>query len=379
MHPTFMEDLSRNIYSRGNQFIQVILGPRQVGKTTGVLKFLKKYKHESLYVSADDLISPTSHWIIEQWQNAISKSDGCLLVVDEIQNVPQWSTVIKSLWEQQKRRQESKIKLIVLGSSSLQIQTGLSESLSGRFQLISAHHWGLKESRALKKFTLEEFLAFGGYPGSYPLLNDKTEWEKYIKHSIIETVIGKDILSLARVAKPSLFRQAFNLLMSYPAQEMSYTKMLGQLQDSGNTDLIKHYIELYEGAFLIKSLHKYSPKGLVTKTSSPKLLPMCGALISREVFKDKYGYGRALESSVGAHLIKSGYKVHYWRDGNSEVDFVVEDGNSIYAIEVKSGVNKSSKGMIEFSKRFKRAKPVYITNSSIESFLISPREFLKKI
>lgn len=376
--PEFISKLKQNIENTSN-FIQVVLGPRQVGKTTGVLQYLKSYKDDSLYVSADDLISPSNDWIVEQWQNAISKSEKCLLVIDEIQKVPQWSSAIKRLWEQQKRKQESQIKLILLGSSSLQIQTGLSESLSGRFQLIQAYHWGLKESRAIKKLSVEDFIIYGGYPGSYSLLDDKNEWEKYIKHSIVETVIGKDILSLARVAKPSLFRQTFNLLMSYPAQEMSYTKLLGQLQDSGNTDLVKHYIELYQGAFLIKSIHKYSPKTLVTRTSSPKLIPLCGALISREVFKDKNGYGRALEAMVGATLIKNGFEVFYWRDGNLEVDYVVEDKHEVYAIEVKSGVIKSSKGLNEFHKRFKRVKPIFITESNAESFLLSPHEFIKKL
>lgn len=376
--PSFINEIKQNI-ENGRDFIQVLLGPRQVGKTTGVLQYLKSYKGDSLYVSADDLISPTNDWVVEQWQNALSKSEKCLLVIDEIQKIPQWSNAIKRLWEQQKRKQGSQIKLILLGSSSLQIQTGLSESLSGRFQLIQAHHWSLKESRTLKKLSVEDFLTYGGYPGSYSLLDNKNEWEKYIKDSIIETVIGKDILSLARVAKPSLFRQTFNLLMSYPAQEMSYTKLLGQLQDSGNTDLVKHYIELYQGAFLMKSIHKYSPKTLVTRTSSPKLIPLCGALISREVFRDKNGYGRAFEAAVGAALVKNGFDVFYWRDGHLEVDYVIEDKDDVYAIEVKSGIKKSSKGLNEFQKKFKRAKPIYITESNIETFLLSPREFLKKL
>ncbi len=376
--PDFILDLQRQI-SLSTNLINVVLGPRQVGKTTGILNYLNSYKGESIYLSADDEISPTTNWIHEQWQKAVLKSSQCLLVIDEIQKIPLWSTAIKSLWEQQKKNKKTEIKLILLGSSSLQIQTGLSESLTGRFRLIQAYHWGLKESRELKKFNLDEFLCYGGYPGSYALLKHQRDWENYIRHSIIETVIGKDILNLAKVTKPALFRQAFSLLMSYPAQEISYTKLLGQLQDSGNTDLVKYYIELYEGAFLIKAIQKYSPKTLVTRSSSPKLIPLCGALITRSIFKDKTGYGRALEAAVGAALIKADFEPFYWRDGNAEVDYVFEFDGDLFAFEVKSGVAKSSKGLNEFTKRFKRAKPIFISESNVESFLLDPKKFIEKL
>lgn len=361
------------------QLITVLLGPRQVGKTTSILQFLKKYTGESLYFSSDEELSPTSEWLIEKWQQALTKSNKCLLAIDEIQRIPQWSSVIKNLWDTQGRTKKSQIKLILLGSSSLQIQKGLSESLSGRFYLISTFQWDFKSTQMLKKLSLEDFVQYGGYPGSYSLLKNKQEWEYYIRNSIIETVIGKDILTQAKVSKPALFRQSFGLLMSYPAQEISYTKLLGQLQDSGNTDLVKYYIELFEGAYLIKALHKYSPKNLVTKTSSPKLIPLCGALIQRSIFNTKEGFGHALEAAVGAALIKNNYNLFYWRDKNFEVDFVIENSDGLIAIEVKSGLVKSPKGISEFCKRFKNAVPIFISQDNIEQFLLNPRSFIKKL
>ena len=361
------------------QLITVILGPRQVGKTTSVLQFLEKYKGESLYFSSDEELSPQPEWLADKWQLALAKSSECLLIIDEVQRIPQWSTVIKNLWDKQKRTKKSQIKLVLLGSSSLQIQKGLSESLSGRFYLISTFQWDYKSTKMLKKLSLEDFIHYGGYPGSYSLLENKSEWENYIRHSIVETVIGKDILTQAKVSKPALFRQSFGILMSYPAQEISYTKLLGQLQDSGNTDLIKYYIELFEGAYLIKSLHKYSPKSLVTKTSSPKLIPMCGALINRSVFLSKEGFGRALEAAVGSALVKCNYDVFYWRDKNYEVDFIIENSEGLLAIEVKSGLVKNPKGLNEFCKRFKNAIPIFISKENIEQFLLDPKKYLKKM
>ncbi len=377
IQPSFLKELTENL-ERHSEFIQVILGPRQVGKTTGIQQFLAKTKLKSLYFSADDEFAPAAIWLEEKWQEAQLNVPEGLLVIDEVQKIPRWSSVVKSLWDRQKRSERSKIRMILLGSSSLQIQYGLDESLTGRFQLIRAVHWGYSESKKLANLSVEDFAKFGGYPGSYSLLEEKRIWEKYILDSIVSTVIGKDILNMARVSKPALFRQAFSILMAYPAQEISYTKLLGQLQDSGNTDLVKHYIELYEGAYLIKALQKYSGRRLVTKSSSPKLLPLCGALIDRSVFSSAEGFGRTFEAMVGACLVNHGFEPYYWRDGNAEVDYVFEFEGSTFAIEVKSGRKKSTRGIDKFTANFKKARPLFITFENIEKFLKEPREFFKQ-
>ena len=240
---SFIHELTENIDS-SNEYLQVILGPRQVGKTTGILEFLKRSKRAHLYFTADDSIAPTGSWIEAAWQEAVLLDQSCLLAIDEIQKVPDWSSTVKKLWDRQKRSKTSKIQLILLGSSSLHIHEGLKESLTGRFQLIRAHHWDYRRSKRPTPMNVKDFIRYGGYPGSYGLIKRPEKWTNYIRDSIVETVIGKDILQIARVAKPALFRQTFKILMSYPAQDISYTKLLGQLQDKGNTDLIKHYIEL---------------------------------------------------------------------------------------------------------------------------------------
>lgn len=315
----------------------------------------------------------------KKWQDAILTSSEALLVIDEIQKIPNWPTTIKKLWDKQNKDKNSAIQLVLLGSSSLQIQDGLHESLTGRFQLVRATHWDLSISKKLANLETNTFILFGGYPGSYPLLKRKSAWEKYVRDSIIETVIGKDILHAARVAKPAHFRQAFNILMSYPAQEISYTKLLGQIQDSGNTDLVKHYIHLYESAFLMKAIHKYSGRPLATRVSSPKLIPLCGALIDRKILDSAEGFGRAFEAAVGAALINSGLEVYYWREGNAEVDFVISHKKYLFAMEVKSGRKKPTKGIETFAKHFKSAIPVFVTEGNVEKLLTNPIGFLDKL
>lgn len=372
-----IDQLSQNL-KNSSQFIQVILGPRQVGKTTSILHFLEhEYKDPHLFVSADSVFNATSIWLRERWQEARQKR--VLLVIDEIQKVENWSEVVKSLWDEDNRLKKP-IRCVLLGSSSLELQRGLTESLTGRFQLINAYHWNFQESKEGYGLTFDEYLKFGGYPGSYPLIKDEN-WVSYLKNSIIETVIEKDILKNHTVKSPALFKQAFEMLISYPAQEVSYTKLLGQLQDKGNTELIKYYIKLYQGAFLIKALDKFSTNTIKTRSSSPKILPLCPAFFYSNILDDYSGAekGRAFELIVGAQLVRTGFDLYYWREGQYEVDYVLKKGRKVWAVEVKSGKKKNAKGLDVFLEKFPSAKTVIITLENYHSFEKNPVHFIDDI
>ncbi|MDO9079882.1 MAG: DUF4143 domain-containing protein, partial [Desulfuromonadales bacterium] len=293
-----------------------------------------------------------------------------------IQKIPDWSAALKSLWDQDPRR----LRVVVLGSSSLQIQTGLTESLAGRFELTRIFHWTFTELKNAFGYDLERFLLYGGYPGAVAYEDDYDRWYAYLKDAIVEAVIGKDILLNRKVANPALFRQAFEILCRYPAQEISYTKLLGQLQDKGNTDLIKYYIELYAGAFLIQPLEKYSAKGWLTRTSSPKILISCPALYTMTagpwVLADPEQRGRVFELAVGAQLLQLPGELFYWREKNAEVDFVYRYQGWVYAIEVKSGRKKSTKGLEAFMKHFPEARPVILTPDNFTAFSEDAAKFL---
>jgi predicted AAA+ superfamily ATPase len=345
-----------------HNLIQVILGPRQVGKTTTVNHYLEKeFKGKSLFKSADAQLSVGFNWITDIWQEARDHNYD-LLVIDEIQKLENWSEIVKKLWDED-RRAGLKLKYILLGSSSLDIQKGLSESLTGRFQLIAAYHWNFSESEELTGMSFEEYLKFGGYPQSYAFTKDLDEFNSYVKRSILSTVIEKDILNNHTVKSPALFKQAFEIIMGYPAQEISYTKLLGQLQDKGNTDLVKHYISLYEGAFLIKSIFKYSGKEVKRRTSSPKLIPLCPSFYFLSILSDYTSdeRGRVFEAIVASALNRLNYKMYYWREGNLEVDFVLKKGRRLIGIEVKSGRRKNTKGLEAFSKKFPEAETIFVT------------------
>lgn len=357
--------------------LQIIQGPRQVGKTTALQQYYdSNNKKTPIHFVSGDAISNTL-WIQEQWQ--ISRDTEKILIIDEIQKIPNWSEMIKKLWDEDKRKR-LKPKCILTGSSSLSLQKGLSESLTGRFESIAANHWSYNQSTQLHKMTLDEYLMYGGYPKSYSFMKDKKRWVDYITHSIVETVIGKDILMQAHIKSPALFQQAFYLLTSFPAQVISYNKLLGQLQDKGNTDLIKSYIELYESAYLIKTIPKFSGNEIRKKTSSPKIIIMAPSLASfhRADSLTEDDRGRIFESTVGAELIKAQLQPYYWADGDYEVDFVLEYKKNLIAIEVKSGKKKKSASLEMFLKKYPAAKAVYLNKENFIKFSENVELFLDK-
>jgi uncharacterized protein len=356
--------------------IQVLVGPRQVGKTTGLRQLLARAPGPCHYANADDLLVTDRSWLLEQWQKALLHGKGTLLVVDEIQKVPNWSEAIKSLWDGHPGR----LRVVLLGSSSLQVQNGVTESLAGRFELTRIHHWTFAELRDAFGYDLPRYLLYGGYPGSVAFEGDFDRWYAYLKDGIVEAVIGKDILQNRKVANPALLRRAFEILCRYPAQEISYTKLLGQLQDKGNTDLVKYYLALYAGAFLVYSLEKYSAGAWLTRGSSPKILAACPALCTMAAGPGALAgperLGRMFELAVGAELLQLPGELFYWREKNAEVDFVYRHQGRLYAIEVKSGRKKSAKGPEAFVRHFPEARTVIVTPDNFSRLSENPGKFL---
>ncbi len=374
---SYISALESSLKSK-NPLIQVLLGPRQVGKTTTMLKLIEeKFPKNSLYVSADEVFHSDAEWLNEQWN--IAKQEKKILFVDEIQKIPNWAEIVKKFYDESLREKQP-VACVLLGSSSLEIQKGLSESLTGRFQLRRAHHWNFCESQEAYGLSFENYLKFGGYPGSYGFIQNEKEWSQYVRQSIISTVVEKDILQFSQVKNPALFKQAFELLMSYPAQEISYTKLLGQLQNKGNVELVKHYISLYEGAFLMKALDKFSGKALKRKASSPKILPLAPCLYysTRLEDYDQESKGHVFEMLVGMQLVRTEEELFYWREGHDEVDFVLKRGQKIWAIEVKSGRKRKRSGLLAFQEKYPSAKSCIIHPENYFEFEKDPLAFLER-
>ncbi len=363
------------------KFIQVLTGPRQSGKTTIAQQVLEKLKYQTHYVSADEPTLHSTSWIEQQWeiarlQASKSKQTGSVLVLDEIQKIPGWSETIKRLWDIDTIK-KIPLKIILLGSAPLLIQKGLTESLAGRFEIIPVTHWTFPEMHAAFGWTLDQYIYYGGYPGSSNLISDRNRWARYIVDSLIETTISRDILLMTRIDKPALLRQLFQLGSSYSGQIVSYQKLVGQLQDAGNTTTLAHYLQLLQGAGMLAGLQKFSEKQIRQRSSSPKLLVLNNALSTAQSQFPMYDtkqqpelWGRLVESAVGAFLvnssISSNFNVFYWREAGYEVDFIIQKGNTVVAIEVKSGRKRESLFGIEiFNKRFKPKRKLLVGRDGI--------------
>lgn len=349
------------------RFIQVVAGARQVGKTTIIRQFLEKNSYNYIYESADAVSGASSGWIDQVWSAARlkAKTGEVLLVIDEVQKLQNWSEAVKKYWDED-TWSKSGIKVILSGSSRLLIEKGLTESLHGRFELIQVPHWSYAEMREAFGFSLDEYVFFGGYPGSAPLVHDEGRWRGYLHDSIIETSIAKDILMLTTVTKPALLRQLFDLGSQYSAQILPFNKMLGTLTDAGNTVTLAHYLELLDQSRLLGGLQKYSGSGQRSRASSPKLQVYNNALLASSQAKpfasaraEPDVWGRFVESCVGSHLVNNaplcGCGLWYWRNGNDEVDFVLTKGGRLCGIEVKSGARKTGRGMQAFKETYPSA------------------------
>lgn len=393
----FQRPICRTLVSRlkePRRFLQVLAGPRHAGKTTLARQAMDALKMPAHYASADEPGLRDRAWVEQQWEVArlrlkeTRKSGGALLVLDEIQKIPHWSDVVKRLWEEDSRKKLA-LKVVLLGSSPWLIQRGLTESLAGRFEVIPVTHWSYAEMHEAFGWGLEQFIFFGGYPGAVALIEDEARWARYIADSLIETTLSRDILLMARVDKPALLRRLFHLGCDYSGQILSYQKMVGQLQDAGNTTTLAHYLELLAGAGMLTGIPKFAGQRVRQRGSSPKLQVLNNALMTAqaavsfsEAQKNRDFWGRLTESAVGAHLVNSvtGTKmeVFYCRERSMEVDFVLRSGKSIVAIEVKSGRSRAElPGMEAFKKTFhpKRTLLVGGQGISVEEFLEKPATY----
>jgi hypothetical protein len=383
---THAAELARRL-AEPRRFIQVVAGARQVGKTTLVQQVTAEARCPVRFVSADEPTLRGPGWIAEQWEAArlAVGPAGAILVLDEVQKAAGWSESIKRLWDEDGRARRQ-LKVVVLGSAPLLVQTGLTESLAGRFELLHLPHWSFAEMRAAFGFSLDQYLYFGGYPGAAPLAGEPDRWRRYILDALVETTIARDVLLLSRVDKPALLRRLFELGCRYSGQVLSYTKMLGQLHDAGNTTTLAHYLELLGGAGLLTGLTKYAGRAPRQRSSSPKLQVLNTALMSaqsglsfQESRADREAWGRLVESAVGAHLANSAAarecELFYWRERNREVDFVVRAGRAVTAIEVKSGRGRDTHpGLAAFAAAFKPKRSLLIGGDgiSVEEFLLEP-------
>ena len=357
----------KNRLEEARKFIQVVMGPRQVGKSTVVKQVLQDLDVPYLLFSADNVPASNTAWVSNCWAavRSLKESKGLecvILVIDEIQKITNWSEVVKKEWDDDSFHDRN-IKVLLLGSSRVLLEKGLSESLGGRFEEIRMTHWSYPEMRECFGFTLDQYLFYGGYPGAAELISDHDRWEQYIQSAIIDATINKDILMNTPIGKPALLRQTFELGASYSGELLSLNKMLGSLQDAGNTVTLAGYINLLGESGMLCGLQKYSIDAARRRASIPKLQVFNNALkmvynphTFEQAIMDRKGWGRIFESGIGAWIVSQAFvhrfEVFYWRDRNDEVDFILRKKGAVVAVEVKSNAEKNTDGLNTFREVF---------------------------
>lgn len=368
--------------------IQIIEGPRQVGKSTVIKQLLHGISMPWLHYAADNVPASQSSWISTCWDTARTKMQmdqlsELLLVIDEIQKLHNWSEVVKKEWDADTFNGVN-IRVVLLGSSRVRLEKGLSESLMGRFEVIRMPNWSYAEMRECFGMTLDEYIFYGGYPGAADYIHDEDRWRNYINSSIVDATINNDILFDTPIGKPALLRRTFELASAYSGQPLSLTKMMGQLQDAGNTTTLTNYLDVLDKCGMVCGLQKFAMDKARRRASVPKyqvynnalMTLYCGLDLTQARMNHQL-WGRIFESAIGAHIMNCAYTgnfdVYYWRDGKYEVDFVLVKNNRIVAVEVESNTERDTQGLHQFAEQFHPYRTILVGDEGIsaETFFAS--------
>jgi uncharacterized protein len=361
--------------------VQVLTGPRQVGKTTLLLELAKHWGKRALYAAADTPEASLPGWWEQQWQRAeqLAQSRGAVLLIDEIQYLAHWSRLLKAGIDRV-RRERIALHVVVSGSSSLHIGKGARETMAGRYERLQLLHWSAAEIAERFGVTaskaVEQTVQYGSYPGAVSLLSDLTRWREYVRQSIMEPAVGRDLMMLETIRKPALLRQVFALCTGHPAEIISLQKLCGQLTDKGSLETVAHYLHVLEEAYLVAAVPKYSEKALRQRAAPPKLIVLNNAFLGATSNRlppqpdaEPERWGRWVENACLAHAWNAGQQVCYWRAEPYEVDMVLDGSWGRWAIEVKSGpyALNDLDGLLEFCRRNRQFSPAVLCAPGDES------------
>ena len=376
------------------RFLQVLSGPRETGKTTLVRKLLDEIELPKWYITAEGRAGKDILWLEAQWRNGRAKVElnrlrnRGLLVIEEIQRIPRWAETVQRLWDEDTAAGLN-LQVLVVGSSSLPMERGLTENLAGRFELIPVTPGLFPEMAAAFGVTLNQYLYYGGYPEAAELIKSPKQWVRYITDLLVETSISRDILQTTRVDKPALLHDLFAIACDNSCQVLSYRNLLARLPEAGNTTTLAHYLRLLQGAGLAAGLPKYTGPGEGKdrqRASSPKLLALSTALITARADQDfdlartdPDLWGRVVETAVGAHCVHAAagtdISVYYWAGQNREVDFVLARGKELAALEVETDRRKQTASGLELFCRLypvQRRHVIGPSGLSLEAFFRTP-------
>jgi uncharacterized protein len=376
-----LTQLQKRISEPAPGLVQFLIGPRQIGKTTILLAIADQLKSRALYVAADAPEASLAGWWENVWQKAedLAQKSTAALLIDEIQYLPNWGRLLKSKVDYV-RHNGIRLHMIVSGSSALGLHSGSRETMAGRFEINQILHWPAAELGKYFKLSdeksVDRLIKYGGYPGSMSFVNDLPRWRNYVRGSIIDPAIGRDILMMENVRKPALLRQTFAICIGHPAEIISLQKISGRLLEKGSMQAVAHYLNLLEEAGLVAAVGKYSDKPIRVRSSPPKFVVLNQAMLSsmeninppvQSAEPDRFG--RWMENACMAHAWNAGQAIHYWRTEPLEVDMILSGSWGKWAVEIKTGNYSLNelKGLFEFCRLYKKFKPLLLCDAGKES------------
>lgn len=358
-------ELARRLSEPPPARVQILTGPRQVGKTTMLLAEAAKWGEAAVYLAADAPEASLAGWWEAQWRRATDQARHgvAVMMIDEVQYLREWPRLIKSAIDQVYREQLP-LHIVISGSASLEMARGTRETMAGRFEKLVLRQWTARDLASefglSREQAVETVVRFGSFPGGMRMLNDLPRWESYIRESIVEPAIGRDLLMLEAVRKPALLRQVYAVCAGHPCEIISLAKIAGSVTDPGSSETVAHYLHLLDEAYLVAPLSKYSKREVRKRASPPKIVPLSNAFPA--VSGTAPEWGRQVENACLAFAINSGQGVAYWREEPHEVDAVMDGSWGKWAVEVKTGAfsARDLAGLLEFARRSPEFAPLVI-------------------
>lgn len=375
-----MAELTKRLQEPTPARIQILTGPRQVGKTTLLLGLQKGWQERALYAAADGPEASLPDWWTLLWQKARTlaiQKGSAVLLLDEIQYVTDWSRRLKHEADRLQQDQ-TPLHVVVSGSSALHLGKGARETMAGRFERLRLFHWPASELNQRLGIPLQDaprlLVTHGSYPGALLQRHDEDRYRQYVLDSIIEPAIGRDMALMESIRKPAMLRQLFAVAIGHPSEIISLQKLQGSLSESGSLVTVAHYLRLLEDSCLVAAVPKFSRHIVRQRAAPPKLVPLNNALLGSVTVKapdqelDPIRWGRWVENACMALAWNSGQQVCYWRQEPHEVDLICDGSWGKWAIEVKTGnyTARDLSGLMEFLRRYPDFSPLVLCDPGQE-------------
>mgnify|MGYP003564828812 CR=1 FL=1 len=347
-----------------------LLGPRQCGKSTLAHRIQHLFP-KSVYL---DLELPSDLRKITEPELFFSQYEDTLICLDEIQLKPDLFRTLRVIID----RNERNSQFLILGSASRDLIRQSSETLAGRISYCELTPFLLNESNSIPDSTFNDYWLRGGYPRA--LLASDNQVSVVWKNDFLRTFIERDVLQI----KPGLSSQSVNRLLQMTAHiqgnTINYTSIGNSLSLSDNT--VKHYLDLLEGAFIVRilePLHTNLKKRLI---KSPKVYirdsGLLHTLLGIESFDTLLGhpiFGSSWESVVIENILaymKPSVSSSFYRTAKGEeMDLILEQGQKRIAIECKATVTPTITRSMTISKKDLKPDHVFIVAPTNDSYPLS--------